>query len=198
MGRTSDARGRLVDEAAKLFYARSYESVGVQELCEAAEVNKGSFYHFFPSKEDLAAAVIDAQWAATRAEVLEPGLADDVPPLARIGRVFAMMCRVQRGARRAGGVTPGCPFANLSGEVSNHAPKLRKRLVRVYAEMQEAFAGTLRAAVAAKEIPKGTDVGRKAEALVALAQGAMLLSAVRDDPGTTGRMADLALALVRG
>jgi TetR/AcrR family transcriptional regulator, transcriptional repressor for nem operon len=197
MGRTSDARERLVGEASRLFHARSYESVGVQELCEAAEVNKGSFYHFFPSKEDLAAAVIDAQWAATRAEVLDPGLADDVPPLARIERVFAMMSRAQRGARRASGVTPGCPFANLSGEVSNHAPKLRKRLARVYAEMQEEFAETLRAAVAAKELPRGTDVARKAEALVALAEGAMLLSAVRDDPGTAGRMADLALALVR-
>ncbi|HTO08336.1 MAG TPA: helix-turn-helix domain-containing protein, partial [Myxococcota bacterium] len=66
MGRTSDARERLIDEASRLFHARSYESVGVQELCDAAEVNKGSFYHFFPSKEDLAAAVIDAQWEATR------------------------------------------------------------------------------------------------------------------------------------
>jgi TetR/AcrR family transcriptional repressor of nem operon len=197
MGRTSDARERLIDEAASLFHARSYESVGVQELCEAAEINKGSFYHFFASKEDLAAAVIDAQWAATRAEVLDPGLKDDIAPLARIERTFELMSRAQRGAKRAGGVTPGCPFANLAGEVSNHAPKLRKRLARVYREMQDMFAETLRAAIAAKEIPRNADVERKAEGLVALTQGAMLLSCLRDDPATASRMANLALALVR-
>jgi TetR/AcrR family transcriptional repressor of nem operon len=198
MGRTSDARERLVDEAARLFHARSYESVGVQELCEAAEVNKGSFYHFFPSKEDLAIAVIDAQWAATRAEVLDPALADDVPPLARIERVFALMARAQREAKRTGGRAPGCPLANLSGELSNHEPKLRRKLARVYDEMQEAFAETLRAAVKARELPHDTDVERKAEALVALSEGAMLLSALRNDPATASRMASLALSLLRG
>lgn len=197
MGRTSDARERLVDEASRLFHARSYESVGVQELCEAAEVNKGSFYHFFPSKEDLAAAVIDAQWAATRAEVLDPALADDVPPLARIERVFTFMTRAQRSAKRELGRAPGCPLANLTGEMCNHAPKLRRKLERVYDEMQTRFADTLRAAVAARELPRDTDVERKAEALVALAEGSMLLSAVHDDPATASRLAGLALALLR-
>jgi TetR/AcrR family transcriptional regulator, transcriptional repressor for nem operon len=197
MGRTSDARERLVDEAARLFHARSYESVGVQELCDAADIHKGSFYHFFPSKEDLAAAVIDAQWQATRESVLDPGLADDVPPLARIERVFNELSKAQRKAKRKTGRTPGCPLANLSGEVCNHEPKLRRKLVRVYAEMQKRFEATVRAAVAAGELPAGTDVPAKAEALVALAEGAMLLSAVHDDPGTAGRMAGLALALLR-
>src|SRR5262245_1093285 len=105
MGRTSDARERLIEEACRLFHSRSYESVGVQELCEAAEINKGSFYHFFPSKEDLLAAVIDAQWQTTRSEVLDPALADDVAPLARIERMFALLTRAQRGAKRERGCT---------------------------------------------------------------------------------------------
>jgi hypothetical protein len=79
----------------------------------------------------------------------------------------------------------------------NHAPKLRRKLVRVYGEMQQRFAETLRAAVAARELPRDTDVDAKAEALVALTQGSMLLSAVHDDPATSARLASLALALVR-
>jgi TetR/AcrR family transcriptional regulator, transcriptional repressor for nem operon len=197
MGRTSDARERLIDEAARLFHARSYESVGVQELCEAAEVNKGSFYHFFPSKEELAAAVIDAQWDAARTLVFDPSLADDVPPLARIERLFKALTRTQRGARRESGRTPGCPLANLAGELSNYEPKLRRKLAHVYGEMQSRLADTLRAAVTARELPASTDIDAKAEALLALSEGAMLLSCVHDDPGTAGRMAALALAIVR-
>jgi len=197
MGRTSDARERLIDEASRLFHARSYESVGVQELCDAADVNKGSFYHFFPSKEDLAAAVIDAQWESTRTLVFEPSLADDVPPLARIERLFKALSRTQRGAKRDSGRTPGCPLANLAGELSNHEPKLRRKLARVYGEMQARLAETLREAVAAGELPAKADVDAKAEALLALSEGAMLLSCVHDDPGTAGRMAAMALAVVR-
>jgi TetR/AcrR family transcriptional repressor of nem operon len=85
----------------------------VQELCEAAEVNKGSFYHFFPSKGDLSAVVIDALWVSTVAEIFEPALTDDVAPLQRIERVFKAMARAQRGAKQANGRTPGCPLANL-------------------------------------------------------------------------------------
>ena len=198
MGRTSDARERLVDEASQLFHARSYESVGVQELCEAASINKGSFYHFFASKEDLAAAVIEAQWQKTLDEVLDPALADDVPPLARIQRLFLMMARQQKDAKRELGRAPGCPIVNMCGEVAGHEPKLRRKLERVYQEMQDAFAETLRAAVKAGELPRDTDVARKAEGLVALSEGAMLLSALRNDAATAARMASLALALVRG
>jgi len=196
MGRTSDARERLISEAGRLFHTRSYEAVGVQELCEAAGVNKGSFYHFFPSKDDLAAAVIDAHWDAVQDGILLPALADDIAPLARIERFFDKLSRVQRASRKDLGVTLGCPLANLSGELCNHEPKLRRKLARVFDGMRDALAETLRDAVAAGELPRKSDVSRSAEALVAFAEGAMLLSAAHDDAALVGRLGRLALGLV--
>ena len=52
-------RERIVNTAARLFLARSYQVVGVKEICLAAQVQNGSFYHYFPSKCDLAVAVVD-------------------------------------------------------------------------------------------------------------------------------------------
>jgi TetR/AcrR family transcriptional repressor of nem operon len=196
MGRTSDARERLVEEASRLFHTRSYKAVGVQELCKAAGINKGSFYHYFPSKDDLAAAVIDAQWESVRDDLLAPTLADDIAPLARIERFFDELGRVQRSSRKEFGTTPGCPIANLSGELCSHEPKLRRKLARVFDGMSGAFENTLRAAVAAGELPRGTDVARAAEALVAFSEGALLLSAAHDDPARVGRLGKLALGLV--
>ena len=59
MGRTSDARERLVESCQALMHEKGYTAVGVGEVCSRAGVNKGSFYHFFPSKQDLALTVID-------------------------------------------------------------------------------------------------------------------------------------------
>ena len=63
--RRSDATGdRIVRAAARLFLARSYHSVGVNEICIEASVKKERFYHFFESNSDLAIAVIDHDAAA--------------------------------------------------------------------------------------------------------------------------------------
>jgi len=58
MTQVHDTKQRLLDTAQRLFYARSYEDVGVQEICQEAGVKKGSFYHFFPSKRDLTLAIL--------------------------------------------------------------------------------------------------------------------------------------------
>ena len=78
MGRTSDARERIVRAATRLFLTRSYHAVGIDELCAAADVGKGSLYHYFSSKSDLAKAVIDLHAAAFWARLDDPALA--TPP----------------------------------------------------------------------------------------------------------------------
>jgi len=61
MGRTSDTRERLLEAAIDLLWASSFGAVSVDQICEGAGVKKGSFYHFFESKIDLAIAAYDAQ-----------------------------------------------------------------------------------------------------------------------------------------
>ena len=88
MGRTSDAREILIRSAIELIHARSYSSVGVNELCEHAGVKKGSFYHFSPSKRDLTIAALDEVAAWYERDIYRPAFANDLPPLDRIERLF--------------------------------------------------------------------------------------------------------------
>ena len=81
MGRTSDARERLIHSAIELVHARSYADVGVNELCEHAGVKKGSFYHFFPSKRDLIVAALDDVAGWYDRDIFGPAFAPYLPPL---------------------------------------------------------------------------------------------------------------------
>lgn len=54
----SDTRTRILATARELFHSRSYADVGVKQICDTAHVQKGGFYYFFPSKRDLASAVL--------------------------------------------------------------------------------------------------------------------------------------------
>ena len=68
MGRCSDARDRLLATAAQLVHERGYTAVSVSDICEAAGLKKGSFYHFFPSKHALVLATLErfAEYQETR------------------------------------------------------------------------------------------------------------------------------------
>lgn len=71
MGRAQqqpDARTRLLDAATGVIRAKGYADTSVDDLCKAAGVTKGSFFHHFKTKEDLAIAA--AEHFATMAEGL--------------------------------------------------------------------------------------------------------------------------------
>ncbi len=67
-GKRGEARERLLDAASRLIRERGYAATSVDELCAAAGVTKGAFFHHFKSKEDLAIAA--AAHFATIAENL--------------------------------------------------------------------------------------------------------------------------------
>ena len=50
---STQIKGRLVSAAWKLFYRFGYESTTIDDIVEAAQASKGSFYHYFSSKADL-------------------------------------------------------------------------------------------------------------------------------------------------
>lgn len=53
-----DTRSALLDAGSALFLEKGYSSVGLNEILEKAGAPKGSFYHYFESKEDFACAIV--------------------------------------------------------------------------------------------------------------------------------------------
>src|ERR1700753_2081482 len=83
MGRVSDAKVKLMDAVLELIWTESYGSTTIDHICEKANVKKGSFYYFFDSKADLAAAALDQEWQKHRGE-LDAIFSPTVPPLERL------------------------------------------------------------------------------------------------------------------
>ncbi|MWA02527.1 TetR family transcriptional regulator [Actinomadura sp. LD22] len=181
MPRTSDARERLVRSAARLFLTRSYQSVGVEELCSAADVRRGSFYHFFPAKSDLAKAVIDHHAAALFARLdraadggAAGGDADDAA--ARLHAMADAVGEIQAGFEARFGRVVGCPFGNLAAELSTTEDGLREHLAGVFAAWERRLAVLCRAAADRGALRDGADPDLLATILVAQFQGMILLA----------------------
>jgi TetR/AcrR family transcriptional repressor of nem operon len=181
MTKVHDTRQRLLDTAEKLFYARSYEDVGVQEICREAGVKKGSFYHFFPSKRDLTLAILDASWNRYRETMLAQVFAGDIPPLQRIERLLDSQYRHHKAVKDATGQVMGCPYGNLAGEMSTQDEGIRERLKRIFRDLEAPIEEVLNEAMATGDLAE-LDSRATAGAMVAYLEGLTLMAKTWNDP----------------
>ncbi|MCU7834008.1 MAG: TetR/AcrR family transcriptional regulator [gamma proteobacterium symbiont of Taylorina sp.] len=176
-----DTRQKIIKVAKSLFHNRSYADVGIKEICDKADIQKGSFYHFFPSKRDLVIAVIDEfsyDWAhGFIAEAFDPELA----PMERIDYMIDAAYYWQKSAKEIQGHMPGCLFGNLALEISTQDDVLRAKLTAVFLNAKERFKDSLDEAIECNEILP-LDTERTAEAMLAYLEGMILIAKASNDP----------------
>jgi TetR/AcrR family transcriptional regulator, transcriptional repressor for nem operon len=179
VGRTSNARAKILASAQSLIELRGYSALGVAEICRAAGVPKGSFYYFFESKEALALAVIDERWAAERRD-WERVLHSDAGPLERLRRLFDEAEASQRARQRGCGAVSGCMFGNLTLELSNQTETIRERLQEVF-DAQVEMIGKLLTEAAARGDVSVSETREAARSVVAQLQGQVLFAKLYND-----------------
>lgn len=183
-----DTRQRIIASARDLIYSRSYADVGVAEICERAEVKKGSFYHFFPSKHELSLAVIDEMQTLMEDRVLIPAFARDLPPMRRLHRFVEKLYEFQRDAAASSGRMLGCPFGNLALELSTNDEIIRQKLGSVFAHIQARFEQVLSEAQTAGEIDAAVNIPATSQAILAYMEGILLLAKTANEPAVIRRL----------
>jgi TetR/AcrR family transcriptional repressor of nem operon len=126
MGRTSDAREKLLAVAFDLIHENSYGSVSVEQICTRAGVNKGSFYYFFKTKTDLVVAAYEEHWQIKLPDY-ERIFSKENPPLKRLALWCDYVRQVQKKRRAKYGHACGCPYTSLGGELATSDPKVRRK-----------------------------------------------------------------------
>lgn len=157
---------RISAKALELFHANGYSATGVLDITRAAGVPKGSFYHFFDSKEALAVETVALYGATTHVELL------DGPSSSPLQRIHDHLAHIT-GMVEADGFTRGC----LLGNFSNEMPSQSAAVTEVVEQALEAWTVKLSAAIAAAqetgEITNKGDAYRLASFIVAGFEGAV-------------------------
>jgi TetR/AcrR family transcriptional repressor of nem operon len=121
MGRTSDARQRMIEATIDLIRLQSFTGVTVDAICERAGVKKGSFYHFFQSKDELVVAAMETHWQ-NRRPMLDRLFSPLSPPLQRLRDYFADVFVRQMELKKRYGHFVGCLFSSVGAGVSEANP----------------------------------------------------------------------------
>jgi len=173
LGRQTQTRERLVRTAAELFWSRGYAQTGVSSIMKHARATSGSFYHFFPTKDDLLLAALDAAGEQLEAEVLDRAESAS-PDLA--GRI-AVVIRVYR--ERTSPTAPGFgfPIGRLVGELGPDHIAARRRVDETLDNLVSRIAGWL--AESSGSRLNETSRRRFAEFVVSAIEGAAVVASVR-------------------
>ncbi|MFJ7497988.1 TetR/AcrR family transcriptional regulator [Streptomyces sp. NPDC097727] len=194
MGRTSDAKEKILSAAHALIELRGYSALGVAEICKTAGVPKGSFYYFFESKEALALAVIDEQWAVQQSDWTRI-LNSDAEPLQRLRQLFEETEAGQRAGQRSCGTISGCMFGNLTLEMSNQTEAVRTHLQEIFEAQAEMVDSVITEALERGEATV-TDTREAARSVLAQLEGQVLFAKLYNNTSRLSALWTNCLALL--
>ena len=171
----SESRERLLAAAKALILERGYAATTVDAICEKAGLTKGSFYHFYKSKEVLGLAVLE--WSLQKGtEMLAQG--DYTRIVDPVERAFGFIEHVEKCSGQLW--SGGCLLASFALELADTDDRLQQAVSKMFHSVADDFAATFEPIVAAAqgEVPSATEL---AEQYLGALEGAIILAKAHRD-----------------
>jgi len=174
-------REKILATAQRLFDARTYSEVGINTLCAEAGVVKGSFYHFFPSKQALLEAVLERNRASVLAAMRASSEAQ-ADGRSRVVAQFSAFLETASRQKRDAGQILGCPLGSLSSELSPSNEAARSVSVESLKKWTQLLEKHVQDGVNDGSIVSTVDPEHTALSLLAVIQGMSTLGRTFNDP----------------
>lgn len=166
----SSTRERILEAGKAVIAEKSFNGCGLSEILDRAGVPKGSFYHYFSSKEEFGIALIEHE-TKNYLEQIAPILGDRKrSPLERLRAIF------EHGREEciANGAECECLVPKMALETAQLSEPVHAAVKCAYDQWNALIARVIREAQAAGEIGKSHDPDRLANVLAMLWEGATL------------------------
>lgn len=161
-------RDRLLHTAFRLFHEQGFHATGIATVLREADVNPGSLYHVFASKDALLIGVLEFALDFLRPAVMDPVEARESDP---IGRVFALLDQYRAGMAHHG-CRMGCPIGNLALEVSDDRPDARALIHKNFENWANQVGAWL--AAAGDRLPRDCDRRSLARFVLTVMEGGLM------------------------
>lgn len=152
----------------ELFWEKGFGSTSIADILSRSQVNSGSLYYFFPGKQDVLLAVLEAYRDGIGPMLLEPAWGGIDDP---VERVFALLALYRRLIVETD-CQYGCPIGSLALELHDADPIVRQRLAENFTGWVDAVEACLRSA--AHRFRAGADFRGIAELALNVMEGGVM------------------------
>ena len=174
----SPTKEKLLDAARELMLSKGFDATTVDEICEAANFTKGSFFHYFKSKEDLGKAVLDRFVSARYQAIQSAPFSKSRDPLKRVYGYLDFVIKMSKEPSER----KGCLLGSFAQDLSETHPEIRKSCAHHFTGWSTLLKRDLDLANA-KYAPKArSDTGSLAEHFIAVFEGSIILAKSNRDP----------------
>jgi TetR/AcrR family transcriptional repressor of nem operon len=167
-----NTRDHLLQVGLRRIHSMGYASTGVKEILDEADIPKGSFYHYFASKEAFAKEVLALYVRGENERAAKILLGGKGAPLRRLRRYFEELIAVYGPAAKVS----GCMIGNLSLEMADHSDSIQSLLHESFFNWQTGIAGILQEAIDRGDLAKSNKPQELASFLLNSYEGALLRS----------------------
>lgn len=169
------AREKIIQAAMELFWLKGYNSTSVADLLSRTQLNSGSLYHVFPSKQDVLVGVLEAYRDGIEEMLLEPAWGGVDDP---IEKIFALL-NGYRTMIVETDCTYGCPIGSLALELHEPDPQVRALIAQNFENWTNAIEKCL--AAAGKRLPPRTDKRALAQFVLTAMEGGVMQARTHRD-----------------
>jgi AcrR family transcriptional regulator len=173
--RGTSPREKIIAAAMELFWLKGYHSTSIADLLSRTQLNSGSLYHVFPSKQDVLIGVLEAYRDGIHEQLLEPAWGQVEDP---IEKIFALL-QGYRNLIVETDCTYGCPIGSLALELHEPDPKVRELIAANFEGWTRAIEGQLKAAAA--RLPNALDRGALAQFVLTVMEGGVMQARTHRD-----------------
>lgn len=170
------AKQKLLEAGQELMLSKGYPATTVDEICHAAGVSKGSFYHFFDTKEDLALAVLD-QFAARNDRIATKGLGHNANDPGEAALRFVDHLIGTAGAMWGG----GCLLGSFALDLAETHPTIRAAVSEKFQEVARGLAAGMAPLAQGNWPGDGPTPEDLAEQFIVVVEGALILAKAHAD-----------------
>lgn len=161
-------RTRIVESARRLFNRHGFEQVSLDQIMAGAGLTRGAFYHHFDSKDQLYAEAVASFSACNpfrqRLDQAPPSEPEQLP---------RMLIDLYLSDQALDNIDFHCPLYALPGDVARAGLSPQKAYTNLIRGMTHVFSNAL---------SRSPDGEQRAQAIVSLCVGGMVLARTTDDP----------------
>jgi TetR/AcrR family transcriptional regulator, transcriptional repressor for nem operon len=186
-----NTRDALITKATELFLGKGYGVVGTAEICRESKLNKGTFYHFFPSKSALGVAAIEI-YANNFANSFSVIATSNMEPREKLKALFSVPAEANRTWKEKYGFAQGCLVGNMATELGTVDLLIKEATQAAINLWMIPIESVIADLIACGVLPK-IDTRKGAEAVIVMLQGGLVLAKAFNDPARVATLSEAAL-----